>query len=63
MEGYYILAVILIIFFIGIISLICDMVFNIEETIVFTHKRAKQENFAKFIADNYYDDDDKAIGF
>lgn len=64
MEGYYILSVILIIFFIGIISIICDMILNKEEEIIFKSKPAPQENFAKFIVDNYHDDDDdRALGF
>jgi len=61
MEGYYILGGILIVFFIGIISIVYDMVFNVEEEIIIRNKLPQQQNFARFIADDYtdadYDDD------
>ena len=61
MEGYYILGGILIVFFIGIISIVYDMVFNVEEEIIVRNKLTQQQNFARFIADDYtdadYDDD------
>ena len=64
MEGYYILAGILFLFLIGIGSIVCDIIFNTEEEIVFIKKPIQQENFARFIADNYSDDDeDKGLGF
>lgn len=64
MEGYYILAGILFLFLIGIVSVVCDIIFNTEEEIVFIKKPIQQENFARFIADNYSDDDeDKGLGF
>ena len=64
MEGYYILAGILFLFLIGIGSIVCDIIFNTEEEIVFIKKPIQQENFARFIADNYTDDDDdKGLGF
>jgi hypothetical protein len=63
MEGYYILAGILFLFLIGIGSIVCDIIFNTEEEIIFIKKPIQQENFARFIADNYTDDDDKGLDF
>ena len=57
MEGYYILVGILTIFFIGIISIIYDMVFNVEEETIIRNKPAQQENLARFISDDYTDAD------
>jgi len=63
MEGYYILVGILFLFLIGIGSIVCDIIFNTEEEIVFIKKPIQQENFTNFIADNYMDDEDTGLGF
>jgi hypothetical protein len=63
MEGYCILAGILFLFLIGIGSIVCDIIFNTEEEIVFIKKPIQQENFTNFIADNYMDDEDTGLGF
>ena len=68
MIGYYILSGILFLFLLGVTSIICDTIFNKEEEeIVLVHRKPQEENFAKFIADNYtdadYDDVDEGLGF
>lgn len=69
MLGYYILGCILFLFFIGVGSMICDMIFNKEEDIVLVQRKSQQENFTNFIADKYadtdydYDDVGDGLGF
>ena len=67
MIGYYILGGILFLFCLGVISIICDALFNKEEEIVLVHRKTPEENFAKFIGDNYvdadYDDVNDGLGF
>ena len=55
MEGYYILGGILFLFSLGMISLICDVLFK-EEDIIFMFKRKKKQpesDLAQFVADDY----------
>ena len=66
MIGYYILGGVLFLFLFGVTSIICDAIYNKEEDFIFVQKKLPQENFAKFIADNYidadYDDMDENLG-
>jgi hypothetical protein len=65
MIGYCILGGVLFLFSLGITSIVCDNIFNKEEDFVFIKKKPPQENFARFIAEDYtdanYDDNIKAI--
>jgi hypothetical protein len=63
MVGYCIISGLLFFFFIGLVSIVCDMVWNKEEIIITKKLIQKPEaDPAQFISNDYeYDDDDLII--
>jgi hypothetical protein len=59
MVGYYIVSAVLFFFFIGSISIVCDMLWNKEEEIIIRKSIQKSENnLAQFVSNDYeYDNE------